>query len=91
MRSPLKEFREYMGLTQMQFAKLAGVSQGHVSEVESGVADAAPALVSYIKKSVENGEGVLSKQEKFMREKSREWQADMNRRSLKSRQYTRKQ
>lgn len=87
MRSPLKEFREHLGLTQMQLAKLAGVSQGHVSEVEGGVADPAPALVSYINERVENAEEILAEHEKFVREKRREWQADLDRRSPKSRYY----
>lgn len=66
MKSPLRSWREGFGLTQLDLAQLAGVSQGHISDIENGHTQIDGKLLDYLK---EKGGEILAlreKQEKYI-------------------------
>ena len=56
MESPLAEWRHRIGIKQKMLARLAGVSQSHISKVERGKANISAALAAYLARV---GEGAL--------------------------------
>ena len=54
----LKKIRKYIGLTQREFAKIAGISQSMIAKIESGKIDP---TYSYVKK-IEDALSLLTKE-----------------------------
>lgn len=48
MESAVGRLRKLLGLTQIAFAKISGVSQGHISEVERGLTDPCEKLLHFL-------------------------------------------
>jgi transcriptional regulator with XRE-family HTH domain len=67
--SPLKELRQKFGLTQLDFANLAGVEQSHVSKVECGHADLGGKLRKFLKDAGMDLGAFEKRQKAFMEEK----------------------
>ncbi len=70
MESPLQEWRKSKGLTQKQLANLAGVSNGHLSEIENGIAAMCDKLKKLLKAT--GAVDIILEQEKFMEEQKAE-------------------
>lgn len=62
MNSPLAVWRKNTGLTQGDIAKLAGVSQAHVSEIECCTTNLCPALESLLNRIAERGSSDIARE-----------------------------
>lgn len=67
--SPLAIWRKKTGLTQADIAKLAGVSQAHVSEVECGVTELCDRIAGFLRHIAERGDCEISRQAREVPEK----------------------
>lgn len=78
--SPLTVWRKKTGLTQADIAKLANVSQAHVSEVECGVTELCDHIADFLQRIADRGDSDMSreagevpeKQAEFFRERQAE-------------------
>ena len=70
--SPTKRIRERLQLTQTQFAAIAGVSKGHMSEVEAGIAQLGEKIEGFLAELFIDVERVKRKHEKYI--EFRRWQ-----------------
>ncbi|KKN57080.1 hypothetical protein LCGC14_0565520 [marine sediment metagenome] len=78
--SPLTVWRKKAGLTQADIAKLADVSQAHVSEIECGVTELCDPIAGFLQRIADRGDSEMSreagevpeKQAEFFREKQEE-------------------
>ena len=79
--SPVKEIRKKLQLTQAQFATVAGVSKGHMSEVESGIAHLSDKIIDFLEGIFVDVNEVKKKHEAYIRfrtQKNREAAAKRN-------------
>ena len=65
-RSPVKQIREKLRLSQTQFAAAVGVSKGHMSEVEAGIAPLGKKLKLFLEKLSVDVETVEEEHKDFM-------------------------
>jgi len=69
IKSPLKEIRETYGLTQAEFATLAGISSAsYVCEVEAGLHPLSDKIIAVLQKAHVNVEEVMEQHEAYMRQ-----------------------
>jgi len=66
MESPLKTLRKKLGITQPQLARLAGVSQSQISEVENGMIEIRGKLLSYLQNTGKDILNIKDQQKEFM-------------------------
>jgi len=71
MKSPLRNLRERLSLTQRELAALSGTSQGHVSEVERGIAELGARLELFLTELGEEAFAVVPQHREYM-EKQRQ-------------------
>lgn len=64
--SPVKELRASLGLTQSDFAGLAGVSQGHVSQAELGNVDLSARLTNFLNSIHVNASDFIQRHREYM-------------------------
>ena len=76
MRSPIKQIREKLQLTQAQFAAGAGVSSGHMSEVETGVAPLSDKIKEFLRELFIDVEMVEEKHNVYMEFKRRQYRGE---------------
>lgn len=60
--SPLAVWRKKMGLTQADIAKLAGVSQAHVSEVECGITELCDSIAAFLEHIRQRGSSDVARE-----------------------------
>jgi len=68
MYSPLATWRKTLGLTQPELARVAGVSQGHISQVENGHVVLGEKLRSFLEKIGGGAMRVIPDHETYMEE-----------------------
>lgn len=74
MQSPIKAIRLERNIDVKRFAACAGISAGHLSEVENGLAEIDEKLRSFLADELgEDAAKVLAKHRRFMTSKKREW------------------
>ena len=66
--SPLKAFRRRLKMTQAQLSDAAGVSQGHISDVECGHSPIDPKLKSFLQKLHQDTDDMEQRQLTYMKE-----------------------
>lgn len=71
--SPIRQIRMRFQLTQAQFAAIAGVSTGHMSEVENGVASLSDKLKAFLNDLFIDVETVEEKHNIYMVFKQRQY------------------
>lgn len=65
-KSPMKEIRERFDITQTQFAAAAGISKGHMCEVETGIAQFSQGLRDFLKEMSIDVEAVEEEHKAYM-------------------------
>ncbi len=75
-KSPTKQIREKLRLTQTQFATAAGVSKGHMSEVETGIAPLSEKIKIFLQELLIDVEAVEEKHRAYMEFKRRQYRAE---------------
>ena len=75
-RSPVKQIREKLQLTQAQFAAAAGVSGGYMSEVETGVASLSDRFKEFLRELYIDVETVEEKHNIYMEFKRRQYRGE---------------
>ena len=78
-KSPVKHIREMLHMTQTQFAAIVGVSTGHTSEVESGIAPLGDKLKGFLKELFINDDEVERKHQAYMDFKRKQYRAEASR------------
>lgn len=66
MESPLRKWRELLGVTQAGLADLAGVNRTHISDVENGHAVLGGKLEAFLKKTGGDALRVIAGHEQYM-------------------------
>ena len=66
MKSPIKQIREQLKLTQSQFAAVTGASKGHMSEVEAGIASLGDKIKSFLEQISVDVDSVEDKHKAYM-------------------------
>lgn len=79
MDSPLKKLRETLELSEQELATLAGVSQGHVSNVERGIADLGDKLEVFLTKIKADVTKIINCHKLFMEARRKEMQSKLQR------------
>ena len=79
MESPTKQIRQKLQLTQTQFAAAAGVSKGHMSEVETGIAPLSEKLKRFLEELFIDVETVEDKHKAYMDFKIQQYRAEATR------------
>ena len=74
--SPTKQIREKLQLTQTQFAITIGVSKGHMSEVEAGIAPLSGKIKDFLEALCVNVEEIEKKHEVYMEHKRQLYRAE---------------
>ena len=72
-KSPMRRIREKLQLTQAQFAAAAGVSKGHMSEVESGVTALSERIKDFLEELSIDVEAVERENNLYRRYKRRQY------------------
>lgn len=75
IKSPTKQIREKLQLTQTQFAAAAGVSKGHMSEVETGIAPLGEKLKRYLEELSIDVKAVEREHRAYMDFKKKQYRA----------------
>lgn len=71
--SPLAIWRKKMGLTQGDVAKLAGVSQAHISEVECALTELSDSIAAFLQRIAQRGNSELAREAGKVPEKQAEF------------------
>ena len=71
--SPIKQIRGRLQLTQARFAAVAGVSSGHMSEVETGVASLSDKFKEFLRELFIDVETVEEKHNVYMEFRRRQY------------------
>ena len=67
LESPIKTLRKKLDLTQSEFARLVGISQSHISEIECGISQIDEKIEDFIRQlSSINPEEIISEQLAFI-------------------------
>lgn len=72
MLSPIKELRKSHGVSQLELAALANVSQGHISAIEQGFSGVDKSILKVFREIGADVENLEEKHERFMRAAHRE-------------------
>ena len=75
--SPIKQIRERLQITQAQFAAVAGVSSGHMSEVETGVASLSDKIKEFLRELFIDVETVEEEHNVYMEFKRRQYNGEL--------------
>ncbi len=75
-RSPIRQIRERLQLTQAQFAAVAGVSNGHMSEVETGVASLSDKIKEFLMDLYIDVETVVEKHNVYVEFRRRQYRGE---------------
>lgn len=79
MESPLRKWRELLGITQASLADLAGVNRTHISDVENGHTLLGGKLEAFLKKTGGDALRVIAKHDGYMASVREELQAKIER------------
>lgn len=75
MKSPLRNLREKLSISQRELATVSGASQGHVSEAERGMAELGPQLEKFLTELGEDALAVIAQHHAYMESESRHLRA----------------
>jgi len=74
-QSPIRQIRERLRLTQAQFAAAAGVSKGHMSEVETGIAGLSEKIKEFLRELFIDVEKVEKEHNAYMDHRRQQYRA----------------
>lgn len=67
MKSPIKQMRKRLKMTQADFAEAVGVSRGHMCEVDSGIAPLSEKIKDFLKDIFVDIEAVEKEHNAYMK------------------------
>ena len=74
--SPTRQIRKKLQLTQTQFAAVAGVSKGYMSEVETGIAPLSEKIKDFLKELFIDVETIEKRHNSYMKYKRHQYRAE---------------
>ena len=74
-KSPIRQMREKLQLTQTQFAAVTGVSKGHMSEVETGIAPLSEKIKEFLRELSIDVEKVEKEHNVYMEYRRQQYRA----------------